>query len=198
MALNLSGTTGIVTGNIGNSQVTSAKLASGAARANFGAGGVLQVVQGVVSTVFTGTTANTWSDITGFSASITPASASNKILVIANIKAQSTQNSTSRIMRDSTPIGISTEASPGSKVISSGGDFFGIGGSGVSIGGTGQGHTHVYLDSPSSTSNLTYKIQYYLWTATSAAFYLNATYSNINNPYTMLGISTITLVEIVG
>lgn len=195
MPISINGTgtiTGISAGGLPDACVTAADLASGAARSNFGAGCVLQVVQGVVSTAISFSTVNSWSDVTGLSASITPSSTSSKILVIANIKAQSSQNCTSRILRDSTVIGASTEPSPGSRTVGSGGDFYGSG----SGGGTGQAQTHFFLDTPSSTSSLTYKLQYYCYTG--GVLYLNTTYANTNASYTFLGISTLTLVEIAG
>jgi hypothetical protein len=187
MAINLNGTTGIVTGNIGALQVTSDKLASGAARANFGAGAVLQVVQTVKSDVTTGLASTSWAAISGLSASITPSSASNKVMVIANIKGQSSSNATSRLMRDSTPICVNTQGSPGLRAIGSGGDFFG--------GVVGQGQTHIYLDSPSSTLSVTYSVQYQV---ASGTFNVNTTYTDSDASTTSRGVSTITLVEIAG
>jgi hypothetical protein len=191
MALNLDGTNLIVTANIGNSQVTAAKLASGAARANFGAGCVLQVVQGVKSDVTTGLTSTSWATISGLSATITPSSFSNKILVIANIKGQSSSNATTRLMRDSTPICINTQGTPGSRAIGSGGDFYGAG----SAPGVGQGQTHIYLDSPGSAGSFTYTLQYQVNTGT---FNVNTTYADVDSSGTSRGVSTITLVEIAG
>jgi hypothetical protein len=196
MPISINGTgtiTGISAGGLPDACVTAADLASGAAKANFGAGCVLQVVQGVVTTAISFSTVGSWNDITGLSASITPSNTSNKILVIANIKGQASQNTSSRVIRDSTAIGVSTEASPGSRLISAGGDFYGAG----TAGGTGQGHTHIFLDSPISTSTLTYKAQYNV-TYAGGVFYLNTTYANANAAYTVLGISTLTLVEIAG
>lgn len=60
--------------------VNAAKLASGAARANFGAGAVLQVVQASSTTPYT-TTSNAF-QATNHSVTITPSSATSKILVI--------------------------------------------------------------------------------------------------------------------
>lgn len=190
MALNLNGTTGIVTGNIGALQVTSDKLANGAARANFGAGCVLQVVQGVKSDVTTGLTSTSWATISGLSATITPSSPSNKILVIANIKGQSSSNATTRLMRDSTPICINTQGTPGSRAIGSGGDFYGSG----SAPGVGQGQTHIYLDSPGSGS-FTYTLQYQVNAGT---FNVNTNYADADSSATSRGVSTITLVEVAG
>jgi hypothetical protein len=64
----------IANGAVGNTQ-----MASGAARANFGAGAVLQVVQATLSGSVSTSSASFVT--TGLTASITPASATNKILV---------------------------------------------------------------------------------------------------------------------
>lgn len=61
-------------------KVPSGALASGAARANFGAGAVLQVVQ-AVSTGVVNTSSTSYTDLTGLSVSITVA-ANSKILLI--------------------------------------------------------------------------------------------------------------------
>jgi hypothetical protein len=70
------------TTQIADSSVTAAKLASGAARSNWGAGGVLQVIQ---ATTTTPTTVSSGSiSATALTASITPSSTSSKILVFAS------------------------------------------------------------------------------------------------------------------
>lgn len=190
MALNLNGTTGIVTNNIGASQVTSAKLASGAARANFGAGAVLQVVQGVVSTVVSGLSSTSFADIPGLSASITPASTSNKVLVTASIHGCSTSNVGVRLMRDSTPIGVNTSGSPSNRKVCTAADFY------ANTLTTGETVTINFLDSPSSVSAITYKIQYIAYNGN--VFYLNTGYADADNAFTLRTISTITLMEIAG
>lgn len=65
-------------------KVPSGALASGAARANFGAGAVLQVVSTSYTTYTSGTNGS-YVDVNGFSVSITPASATSKILIIYGI-----------------------------------------------------------------------------------------------------------------
>ena len=70
----------VVTVDIANGAVTSAKMASGAARANFGAGAVLQVVQGTTGTQVESSYSSATS--LGLSLSITPTSATSRILVI--------------------------------------------------------------------------------------------------------------------
>ena len=77
-------------GSVGTSylvdgSVTAAKLASGAARSNWGAGGVLQVasttVQGVLSTTTNGAPSTITNGVQVFSLSFTPTSASSTIFV---------------------------------------------------------------------------------------------------------------------
>ena len=155
-------------------------------------GKILQVVQTVKTDLFS-TSSNSFTDITGLSCSITPTSATNKVLIMASIKGHSNGNATSRILRDSTTIFVGTDAT-GSQVASAGGDFFGSGGGGTGLGGSGQTVTHVFLDSPSTTSSITYKAQIQLYTGT---FYLNATYANANAVYCFKGVSSITLMEVV-
>ena len=70
----------INTNSIANGAVVAADLAAGAARANFGAGAVLQVVNATLSTQ-TDFTTTAYVD-TGLTATITPSSTSSKILVI--------------------------------------------------------------------------------------------------------------------
>jgi hypothetical protein len=60
-------------------QVPSGMLASGAARANWGAGGILQVVQATLGSSIS--TASTTFVTTGLTASITPSSSTSKIFV---------------------------------------------------------------------------------------------------------------------
>jgi hypothetical protein len=189
MALSLSGTTGIVTGNIANANVTAGKLASGAARANFGSGAVLQVVQAVQSNVINSLTSTQFADITGLTAAITPSSTSSKILVTLSLFGGSNSNCTLRLLRDGTPIGVNTSGVLGNRKQGFG-DFFGNAtNSGCSINFT-------YLDSPGSVASLTYKIQYAVYST--STFCLNANYLDSDNVFVTRGISTITLTEIAG
>ena len=117
-----------------------------------GVGGkVLQVVSTIKTDTFT-TASASYVDLTGGSVTITPSSASNKILVMAYVvlgNTTSTAGSFFRVVRDSTAIGVGTAV--GNRRSASGGAFsanYGTGGFGWHL-----------LDSPSSTSSLTYKIQ---------------------------------------
>ena len=143
---------GTITGYepVANGSITAAKLASGAiTTAALPAGSVIQVVSSEQASDSNNTT-QTFSDI-GLSANITPSSASSKILVTAIVngvhKTQAQLNQLQlRLMRDSTSLGeFATEAchSDGHLV------HMGIGTGGATSA----------LDSPNTTSQVTYKVQ---------------------------------------
>jgi len=190
MALSLSGTTGIVTGNIADANVTAGKLASGAARANFGAGCILQVVQGVNTNVQNSLTSSTFADIPDITATITPTSTSNKILVMVSMYGGATSNCSVRLVRGSTPIAVNTTSPTGSRIVSSAGDFY------ANQQNTGCTISITFLDSPATTSSTTYKMQYLVQAG--YQFCLNSNYNDTNASYVTRGISTITLMEIAG
>ena len=116
-------------------------------------GSVLQVVQGTYTTPVT-TTGTTYID-TGLTATITPSSSSNKILVLVNQTDCSRGNS-----------GWSNNTSIGLKLVKNGSDLVIINPNAMYLGvSTVGGNINInasYLDSPSSTSALTYKTQFKL------------------------------------
>ena len=128
-----------------------------------GSGGVLQVVQTVKTDTFS-TTNNTWTDITGYSVSITPTSTASRILVSWQFEVGSGGTSPDvmiRLVRDSTVI--ATGASNG------GTDF--ITAYMGNEGGTYREYiapqqAGEFLDSPATTSATTYKLQIRNWSAT--------------------------------
>jgi hypothetical protein len=141
----------IAAGAVGNTQ-----MAAGAARANFGAGAVLQVVSATKTDTFSSTSYNTWVDITGLSVSITPTSSSSKILIFADVSYGGTSVSTGlvlRCVRNSTAIGSADAA--GNRTVG----FMGT--EEIDAQGIYQIATagFNYLDSPATTSSTTYKIQ---------------------------------------
>jgi len=109
-------------------------------------GKILQVVHGSTTTFFY-TTSSTMADI-GLSASITPSSSSNKILVFGNIGGIETSGDNyggGELLRDSTVIIADIDR--------------GIGFTGDSTR-QGTNSSFFILDSPSSTSSLTYKVRF--------------------------------------
>ena len=122
-------------------------------------GKVLQVVQGTHATQ--NLIASTSYTDSGLSASITPAATSSKILVLTNHNARLYRGSDTligyiNIVRASTQI---TESQI----------YMGVGATGVSAILAGHTATMMFLDSPSSTSSLTYKTQAKLSTTANAS-----------------------------
>ena len=118
-----------------------------------GVGGkVLQVVSTTKIDTFTLAGTSTFTDITGLSVSITPSSASNKILVLVNIASGQTATSVSafRLVRNSTAIGGGTASSSRQSAFATG----------QGVDNNGQfSSAFNHLDSPATTSSTTYKIQ---------------------------------------
>ena len=111
---------------------------------NFPAGSVLQVVSESTNTTVTSSTTS-FAD-TGLTATITPSSSSNKILVLVTQRAfvQPGSNSTIRLLRASTNIFFITR--------------YGLTDNGAV--GNGNHFSVAYLDSPATTSAITYKTEF--------------------------------------
>ena len=152
-------------------------------------GSVIQVQSTTKTDTQTFTTA-TYTDITGLSVSITPTSTSSKVLVSANITAYAQTGATQgfiRLVRDSTAIGVGTAA--GSRVQATAPVGFTNAYSSLSTGFT-------FLDSPSTTSATTYKLQ--IRDEVGSSVYVNRS-QNDNDSYNGgRYISTITVMEIAG
>ena len=136
---------------------------------------VKQVVQVVKTDAFT-TGSSSFVDVTGLSVSITPSSTNSKILVLANLSIGTGSTSADgqfQLLRGSSNILTNTVLSRGASVSV-------IQSFGVS-----------FLDSPSSTSSLTYKVQ--VVSEGGHDTYINRRNSNPTGPW---GISTITLLEV--
>jgi hypothetical protein len=151
-------------------------------------GSVLQIVAANKTDTFT--TANTtFTDVTGYSVTITPKSTSSKILIQAsmNIGATYAANTTYvRLVRDTTAIAVGDAA--GSRTQ-------------VSIAAEPSGNsmaqgTIQYLDSPATTSSITYKIQICTNGAGTAA--INRSIDDANATGRPRGMSSIVVTEIAG
>ena len=162
-----------------------------------GTGGkVLQIVQTVKSDVDSTQSQDTFVDITGFSLNITPSSTSSKILLTVSIGrlgvTVATRATGFRFMRDSTPIGIADAA--GSKLRSTFTDATHAGGVAYAPGGI----SFSYLDSPSTTSQITYKLQ---WSGQNNDFHYinrNGSETDNNDMPNARAISTLMAMEISG
>jgi hypothetical protein len=152
-----------------------------------------QVPVQVVSTTKTDTFASataSWNDITGLSVTITPTNSANKILVMYNIMTgeTSSQFPMIRIVRGSTVIAVGDLAGSRTQATTS------------AWSNGANNATHIqsmnFLDSPSTTSATTYKLQT-IATAGQSVF-LNRNGRDDNASYEPRGVSTITVMEISG
>lgn len=150
-----------------------------------GAFRVLQVVNVLKNDTFT-TTSSTFVDLTGLTATITPSSTTSKIMVMATVSGSGTDVASAGstgyvIVRDSTQIAVNTALTE---------DFTGqlsIRSLGASTAVT-LNHATNFLDSPTTVSAITYKIQVRAATGT---LYVNRDGDNNNG-----SVSTLTLMEI--
>ena len=189
MALELNGTTGVSL--VQDGVVTAADLASGAITSGaLPAGSVLQVVSATKTDAFD-TTNTSLTDITGLSVSITPSSASSKILVMANLMVSGTNyEHYLQLVRGSTAIAQADGA--GSRPVSTL----------TTYGYSGQtwesrSAAMSFLDSPSTTLSTTYKVQ--VKVQGGGSFKLNRTERDTDaSTNDGRGVSTITVMEIAG
>jgi hypothetical protein len=153
-------------------------------------GKVLQVVTTFKSDTFTTSTGNTWVDITGLSATITPTSATSKVLILTSLVMQGKngQNGAfAKLVRGATDIGIGDAAGSRTRTtfdtyISDDDDYGGQNG-------------HMYLDSPATTSATTYKWQVY-GSAATANVYVNRGENDADSAARGRSASSIILLEI--
>ncbi len=114
-------------------------------------GNILQVVSVTKDTSFT-TTSGSFVDITGLSVAITPSATSSKILVLMNVASSNTTSTGSaftQLVRGTTAISIGASGETGEPCTGY-----------TSQAGYDMGQVAVqYLDSPSTTSATTYKLQ---------------------------------------
>ena len=186
--------------NIASGTVPTARLGSGTANngvflrgdntwAAAGGGKVLQVVSTTKTDTFTSTSGTSWTDITGLSVAVTPSATSSKILVCWNLALGTAANNNvyCRLLRGSTAISVGDSAGSRNQSTGGGVPYANYGWAGV-IAGT-------YLDSPSTTSATTYKIQ--LAGQASVTLCVNRNENNGNHNYSVgRTASTITVMEI--
>jgi len=194
MAVVINGSTGITTPGLSSTaDVTLAgsgvELLNNSGRVVVGqTGSVIQVVQTVKTDTFS-TSSSSFVDITGLSVSITPTSSSSKILVLFDI-ANSADNSNAAIL---------TMLRNGSTIY--GGDAAAGHPNGLSQNFVNGNYflmrtTGCYLDSPATTSAVTYKIQM-LSSGGGSPVYVNRTSADrAATSYDARAASSITVMEI--
>lgn len=164
----------IASAAIQDASVAASDLAAGAARTNFGAGAVLQVVQAIKTDTFT-TTSTSFVDVGGMSVVITPSSVSSRILILSTcaIGMGGAVAGIARLMRDGSPVFVGDNNAGYTQCSSP--SFY---------GGSGDGNNNEtlainYVDSPATTSAVTYKLQ--VASPQGGALWVNTLGSNIGN-----------------
>mgnify|MGYP003124205067 FL=1 len=158
-----------------------------------GFGKVLQVVNAIKSD--TNSTTSNSAVTTGLEASITPSATSSKVLVLISFayQADSDTNSIFQLYRDSTAIHLGDAA--GSRERASAGTVYQMPGAAADV----LSASINCLDSPSSTSSITYKLMFFAGrSAGSNPIYLNRGQTDTDNDSHKRAISSITLMEIEG
>tara|TARA_R100000152_G_C6654647_1_gene95286 strand:+ start:117 stop:656 length:540 start_codon:yes stop_codon:yes gene_type:complete len=171
--------TGLVTGGTGGHGLRSP-------------GSVVQTLQTVKTDTSSVTSVNSFEDISGMSVAITPTSTTSKVLVTLDMRlgTNSNRNITYRLMRGSTVIYVGDAASNRTQCT---GGMRMLGDEKYEM----RSETAVFLDSPSTTSATTYKVQ---WTQTYSSSgesqYINRSYNDADSDDRNRGASSITVMEI--
>jgi hypothetical protein len=162
---------------------------------NIPAGSVLQVVQAYKTDVFSTTTNTGWVDITGVSVSITPTSSSSRILVMATLTDCSTSSVSGdgmfQVLRGSTAIG-NADSGGTNPIMGYVATFL------SASGNITDSVVFNFIDSPSTTSSTTYKVQCRLWSNSGSGLDGTLFVGRRNSNGSFISPSSITLMEIAG
>ncbi len=168
--------------------VAASKLTGQVPDANAPSGSVIQVVQAFKSDTFTSNPgAMNWTDVTGLSLSITPSSASSKFFIQFTIMGGTGNLTYIRIVRNSTAISIGDSAGSRPRITS--GNI-----NDQSDANRANMYSGMFLDSPSTTSAITYKLQ--IAPETSNETYINRSRSDQDNNVGSRATSNLIVMEI--
>jgi hypothetical protein len=165
-------------------------------RSQLPTGSVLQVVSVSKTDVFS-TSSTSYVDVTGLSATITPTSATSRILCIVAATAGSGDHvggvsAAARLVRDSTPIQVGNTTAGYTSTSSA--SLFG----GSADGNNSEAIAISVLDSPATTSAVTYKLQL-IRLESGGTVRINALGNDLSGQvYSQRSASNITLMEIAG
>ena len=164
-------------------------MAAGKTIVGSGVGKILQVVS--ITKTDTFSTTSSYADVTGLSVTITPSSTSSKILVHYDVFGSNsgTELVGVRILRVGAANPLYVGDTAGSRKVGAKFHRDNSGAYGGNMNGT-------FLDSPSSTSAETYKVQIGVGTASTA--YVNRVATDTDNVNFPRGVSSITVMEIAG
>jgi len=159
-------TNDMLAGSIANSKLANSSITLNGSAVSLGGSSSVGKIGQCVSTLVTSTTsinADTFADISGMTLSITPSASSSKVLIQVQlyVSGGATANQPINLLRDSTVLGRAD----------SNGYTFAFRQSGDSQSNSRMHNlSHTILDVPSSSSALTYKLQ---WKTNSGPLYLN-------------------------
>lgn len=155
-------------------QVPAAGLAAGAARTNFGAGAVLQITQNDYMTWTSSTSTSLIA--TGLQCSITPTLSTSKIVILVNVNGMYNSSTSNTVLF--------SLYKNGSSLVSLDGSFSN------NVVNYGASSAYQYVDSPASTSALTYALYF----RSSGGYNMGINNYTVSNPSTTR--SSILLMEI--
>ena len=159
-------------------------------------GGIIQVKSATKTDTQSISGTGSSADITGLSVSITPTRSDSKILVMYSVNAGATEggyNGALNLFRDSTQIYLGDAEGSNRARVS---NLISISNTG---GGTDYNMVHLsghHLDSPSTTSATTYKLQ--LKNLSSESLYINRSKNDQDSTYITRTASSITVMEVSG
>ena len=155
---------------------------------------VTQVIQTVYTTPVSRTGNNTWANIAGVTASITPTNSANKVLVTVSMTLSCGPGITThdfRLTRNGTPVGVGVPT--GSQIASSYKycQWSSDSNHGFTV-------SFSYIDSPSTTSSTPYSVDWYPQNSFTLYLNQNASGGNTVDSYNAFCPAVITLYEISG
>jgi len=158
-----------------------------------GAGAIIQVVQTTKTDTFE-VAGTSFTDVTGMSVAITPASTSNKILVLLNVHYGNGADAGAaiKLLRGSSEIFIGDAASNRPRVTIGGLDLTDTNNAIYSMDSS----SACYLDSPSTTSATTYKIQLRGRDSFGSGFINRTAIDNDDSTSGIRAVSSITVMEV--
>jgi hypothetical protein len=164
-------------------------IGDGSSLTGVSGGKVLQVLQTIKTSTAIISGATAYTDVSGLSVNITPSSTSNKVLIIATYMIMGDTNTQGYVVinRDSTPLG--RGVSNGNRVRANTQSY-------PNQTNEGKNSSFCYLDSPSSTSQITYKLR--TRNQGTGNIYVNRSQGWTNSAQSSTNSSTITVMEIEG
>jgi hypothetical protein len=185
MAITLNGS-GSITGLSSGAGISASALSGQVPDANAPSGSVIQIVQTVKTDTWS-STSSSFTDITGLSVTITPSSSSSKILVLGQLVFGQQGGSiwAARLLRDGTLINAGNASGSAARGLVNA-TYSGV--------YNEQSVPIAFLDSPATTSSVTYKIQ----AATESGYnvWLNRPDGNLNDNREIRASSNLVVMEI--